>query len=231
MIASILEDIQEGQIFKNSDNNPTHFFVINKFGFCQDFYSVFDEQFFETIKKLICERKYKKLRYYSPTEKMEEYITSLNFAQRSERIKFDFSSKPNEIKISDEYKIERITMTNLKSIDFGLDFANRYWNNEQDFIDNAIGVAVFNNNKAFGCCYSAANGINKAEIDIYVDDNYRNKGLGNALGNAFIKECINRNLSPSWDCYSNNLGSVNLAKKLGFKESFKYNFYNITGRL
>lgn len=231
LISSVIDGIQDGQILKNSEINPTHFFVINKFGFCQEFYSEFDENFFEKLKQYVVQRKYQKLRCYAPSEKFEKFINTLDFAQKSERIQFKFLSIPPKKDIKDDYRLEKINVENIKSIDFGLNLANRYWKNVQDFVDNAIGFVVFKDSHPIGCCYSAANGLNKAEIDIFVDEKHRKEGLGYALGVKFINECLNKGLKPSWDCYSNNLSSLNLAKKLGFIENLKYNFYNIDGSI
>lgn len=229
IIASVFEKKQEGQVLQNLIDNPTHFFVINKFGFCQEFHSKFDGKFFKLIKGFVLERKYQKLRCYAPSERFEEFLDTLDFVQKSERIQFKLSSSPSTVKICKNYKLEKINKNNIKLIDFGLDLANRYWGGEQDFIHNAIGFVAIKNNEIIGCCYSAAIGLGKAEIDIFVDEKYRNEGLGYYLGTAFIDECLKRGLNPSWDCYSNNLSSLNLAKKLGFKENLRYNFYNING--
>lgn len=229
LIASVLEGVQEGQIFRNSENNPTHFFVINKFGFCQDFYTDFDRNFFESIKKFIQERNYKKLRYYAPSMCLEKFLDTIEYVQKCERIQFELSSVPNNFPVNLKYQIERINIKNIKSIDFGLDLANRYWKCEHDFVENAMGFVALSNSKPVGCCYSAANALNKAEIDIFVDERYRKEGLGYALGVTFINECLIKAFKPSWDCYSNNTSSINLAKKLGFSESLKYSFYNVNG--
>ncbi len=231
MIASILEGNQEGTILKNSDAKSSHFFVINKFGFCQEFYSKFDETFFEQIKSYIQNRNYKKLRCYAPSAKLEEFLNNLDYASKSERVQIEMTSSPKDCSINSNYKIERINDENIKLINFGLDLSSRYWANAQDFVQNAFGFVVLLNKQPVGCCYSAANGVGKAEIDIFVDGNHRNQKLGYALGVEFIKECQKNGLKPSWDCYSNNTGSVNLAEKLGFNEFLKYNFYNINGSI
>lgn len=229
LIAAVVEGTQKGQILQNREINPAHFFVINKFGFCQEFFSEFDENFFEITKKLILKKEYKKLRCYSPTEKIKIFLDSLDFAQKSERIQFGHVLIAKKINLTTEFKFEKINKNNIKLIDFGLDLSNRYWNGEQDFIDNANAIAAFDYDKPIGVCYSAGNGLNKAEIDIFIDENYRKKGLGYILGSKFIEECLKKQIIPSWDCYSNNINSINLAKKLGFEEKFKYDYYNIIG--
>lgn len=61
------------------------------------------------------------------------------------------------------------------------------------------------------------------EVNIKVDDNFRQKGIGTALASYLILMCINRNLNISWDAA--NLISVELAKKVGFKYYGSYCIY------
>lgn len=229
LISSIIEGVQKGQILKNRNDSPFHFFVVNKFGFCQEFYSKFDKKFFEHIKTFVLERNYKKLRCYAPTKKFEEFLTTLDFVQKSERIQLELLNLPSNFEINNKYKIEKIDSDNLDFIDFGLDVSNRYWEGKKDFLKKSFGFVALIEGKIIGCCYAAGVGFKKAEIDIFVDENYRKENLGYALGVAFINECIKIGLTPNWDCYSNNLASLELANKLGFKEHIRYNFYNICG--
>ncbi len=229
LIASVIEGIQTGQILQNREDSPTHFFIINKFGFCQEFFSEFDEKFFEKIKQLILKQEYKKLRCYVPSERLKNFLNSIDFGQKSERIQFEYLSTSEKIDSISGFRLEKVDKKNIKLVDFGLDLNNRYWSGEDDFINNANAVAAFDADIPAGICYSAGNGLGKAETDVFIDESYRKTGLGYALCVKFIQECIKKGTKPGWDCYLNNAGSVNLAKKLGFKESFKYDFYNING--
>jgi len=227
LIAAIIENIQAGEIMQN--NELTHFFIINKFGFCQEFFSEFDEKFAGDIKNFILNRKYKKLRLYAPNIEFENFLSRLESAQKSERIQFEFDKTLNLAQVDNNFRIEKANLNNIKSFDFGLDLFNRYWNSLEDFLINAHAILAFDGDIPAGICYSAGNGLNKAEVDVFVEEKHRKIGLGYILGKKFIEECLKNNLTPGWDCYSNNQGSVNLARKLGFRDNISYNFYNIDG--
>jgi L-amino acid N-acyltransferase YncA len=64
------------------------------------------------------------------------------------------------------------------------------------------------------------------EIDVVTDIAYQRRGIGKIVAARFVKECEKKSLIPSWDCFQENLGSINLAKSVGFSRSAtEYNFY------
>ena len=56
---------------------------------------------------------------------------------------------------------------------------------------------------------------------------HRRKGLATACGAALIITCLDRGLYPSWD--AQNLWSVALAEKLGYRFDHEYPAYEIRG--
>ncbi|MDP9580530.1 UNVERIFIED_ORG: RimJ/RimL family protein N-acetyltransferase [Bacillus sp. 1751] len=64
-----------------------------------------------------------------------------------------------------------------------------------------------------------------AEIDIITNPNHRGQGLGTVVGQAFIKQCLAKNVLPAWDCDNNNESSKTLASKLGFSNAENYALY------
>lgn len=78
--------------------------------------------------------------------------------------------------------------------------------------------------KVVGWCAISATSSRKVykgvvEVSIYIDNSYRNKGLGKALLNYL---CTESERSGYWCLYasifSNNFPSINLHKKCGFRE-------------
>ena len=65
------------------------------------------------------------------------------------------------------------------------------------------------------------------EIDVETAESYRNRGFATAAGIEFIDLCLNRSLIPNYSCWEHNIGSVALAKKLGFVESSDETVYGI----
>lgn len=65
------------------------------------------------------------------------------------------------------------------------------------------------------------------EIEIDTEKEYRRRGLACICGAKLILECLDRKLYPSWD--AQNLWSVALAEKLGYRLDFAYNVYVYRG--
>lgn len=63
------------------------------------------------------------------------------------------------------------------------------------------------------------------EIEIDTREDYRRRGLAYICGAKLILECLSRGWYPSWD--AQNLWSVALAEKLGYRFSHEYTAYEI----
>ena len=225
MIASVIEGNQAGQIFQNPSG--THFFVINKFGFCQEFYSEFDDDFFKNTLISLIKHPPQKLRLYAPLGKMEKFLIDYPKASQAKRIQFKYNGKLLNLPPSDKVSVIPVTIEDIKNEDFGLDLNKRYWKDEKDFAEHSMAVVALCNGSYAGICYSAGNGDSRAEIDVFVKEEYRGLGIGKRLVNAFSVRCRENKVVPNWDCYANNQASVNLAKSCGFLEDLHYEFYNI----
>ena len=229
MIMSVIEGNSEGAIYCDNAQAPQHIFVRNKFGFCQEFFESFSEEFFQAIvDEIIEDRTRTKLRMYMPTEEMKEYLTGKENVTESERIHYIFCTKETHIKSEIFDGIRILTGGGTIQEDFGLELWNRYYKNKQDFMENALPIVAYDqNNNALGIIYSAAKGERNCEIDILVKEEYRKAGVGKALVSEFINLCKRKGIIPNWDCYANNKASVNLAKCSGFTPVASYCFYNI----
>ena len=95
----------------------------------------------------------------------------------------------------------------------------------ESFSAHGIGCAVlFGDTIVSGASsYSYYSGGIEIEIDTRAD--FRRRGLALACGARLILECLDRGLYPSWD--AQNLGSLSLAKKLGYEFSHEYPAYEI----
>ena len=95
----------------------------------------------------------------------------------------------------------------------------------ESFSAHGIGCAVlFGNTIVSGASsYSYYSGGIEIEIDTRAD--FRRRGLALVCGARLILECLDRGLYPSWD--AQNLGSLSIAKKLGYEFSHEYPAYEI----
>lgn len=110
-------------------------------------------------------------------------------------------------------------------LDWGFSLCDGYIDFEQF---NRLGLGVIITHKdeivAGASSYSVyGEGI---EIEIDTKPEYRRKGLALICGAKLILECMKRKLYPSWD--AQNLGSVELSKKLGYHFKEEYTAYEVT---
>ncbi len=229
LIVSVIEQNQTGKIFVNSNDNPTHAFVVNKFGFCQEVYAEYDTAFFENaIRPYIESRDRMKLRMYYPGKYMQNFLSSLPYASRSTRVHMQYvSQKADNEKISN-YSIRDISKNDVVNDDLGLDLANRYYNGVDDFMVKANAVAAYSDDgEIIGIAYSAGEALGVCEKDILVKPQFRGRGVGKDLTRAFINKCALHHKFVSEDIYENNYASISLASAVGAEMVGVYDYYNI----
>ena len=68
----------------------------------------------------------------------------------------------------------------------------------------------------------------QVEVDVLTQPEYRGKGLGRSVVLAFTARCLESGLKPAWDCFTNNAGSMALARSCGFVPACPaYPFYTL----
>lgn len=232
LIVSVIEQNQSGIILANDNNNPTHAFVINKFGFCQEAYESYDEAFFATIIKPYIESSDRiKLRMYHPGKYMQSYLDSLPFAAKSSRVHMLHKNMAYTTRETTEYKgleIKEMTAENVMQDIFGLNLADRYYNGADDFLKKANALAAYSTSgEIIGIVYSAGEALGVCEKDIFVKEQFRGQGIAKALTKAFIQKCNGQHKLVSEDIYQNNTASVAVATAVGAEMIGRYDYYNI----
>jgi RimJ/RimL family protein N-acetyltransferase len=113
-----------------------------------------------------------------------------------------------------------------KTSKFNLDLDSRFWSSIQDVEENGLGFCLLKDGELVSICYAAAISDGLAEVDVITDEAYRGQGLGSLVSRQFIRECLLRGITPTWDCFSYNTNSQRLAERLGFSELVRYPFYS-----
>ena len=231
-ISSVASAIQNGRIFANNLLSPSSFFICHDFGWSQLVGA--DPVFIGNLKKFIFEDEAfssLKIRAFVPD------VIHLKFfsenADPAERCQFRLEKYEPLSSVPSEVQIKKINSENMDRIDriFGLDFFKRNWPSKSSFSRNSFGFFVTHNQKPVAICYSCASMDNVEEIDVYTLQESRGQGFATIACKAFIQECINLGKVPNWDCFTNNNGSMALARSLGFKEYLDpYPFYTYNRR-
>lgn len=112
--------------------------------------------------------------------------------------------------------------------DLGLDLENRFWSSKADFLKNGLGVCMLSEDKKpVSLCYSACLVDDIAEIDIKTHPDYQRTGFGQIVANEFMRLSLQNGITPNWDCFEDNHGSIATALKAGFKVVHKYQFVSV----
>lgn len=131
------------------------------------------------------------------------------------------------IPLEDGYELKKIDeeIANSKSLnELSEDFTGQF-ESVKDFLNRGIGYVIIHNGKVVSGASSYTIYDNGIEIEVDTDINYRRKGLATIVSAALIKDCLERNIYPSWDAA--NLNSKSLAEKLGYVFDKAYDTYYI----
>lgn len=230
-IFSVLAGLQNGRIFANDEHKMTAIMVMHDFGWSHIF-GEHDENFRREIQKFIF--KYEsfsctKVRLFGPDDFwLEDFF---KYAEQSERCQFRLDNGNYKEETPNKFSVEQITSDNSRLIDDALNMHlfSRNWPSFEAFQNSAIGFFAKKNGEICAICYTCAMAGSIHEIDIFTKEKFRNQGIGLAVANSFISYILEKGLTPNWDCFTNNTGSIRLAEALGFKmlnQPYKFFTYN-----
>ena len=152
-----------------------------------------------------------------------------NRIRKIERYAFTFEQaayRNRKTNTARPYQAEKITRTHIEqSKEFDEDYYNEYWDSIDNFLQHGVGFVLKEKNQIISEGVSIFASIDYAEIDIITDANYRGKGLAFFVAEQFIDHCLSHNIQPCWECNTDNIASVQLARKLGFTEPRTYTVY------
>lgn len=101
-----------------------------------------------------------------------------------------------------------------------------FWGSTENYLQHDVGwIALSSDGSVLGLCHAAFLGGGLAELSIQVNKSARGQGLGFQLARNFIRDCLNRGVIPNWTCDTQNVPSIRMAHKLGFKEDRTYNMF------
>jgi GNAT superfamily N-acetyltransferase len=92
-----------------------------------------------------------------------------------------------------------------------------------DFLERGIGFAALMGERIMGAAYSSLVCSRGIEVSIYVEERFRQRGVGTALASRLLLECRHWGLRPNWDAA--NRESCRLALKLGYVLAEAYEAY------
>ena len=146
--------------------------------------------------------------------------------QKENEYKFRKNDKITELfSLTDKYRLCKVdyelwNLINERNIQNGILVTERIlesWESFDTFIRKSLGFCIMHLNKIIAVIVGTGRFNNIIPIDIYVEEEHRNKGLGLILTRELVNECIKIGVTVQWDCMESNSPSQRLAEKAGFK--------------
>ncbi|WP_251553680.1 GNAT family N-acetyltransferase [Neobacillus muris] len=113
----------------------------------------------------------------------------------------------------------------FRSSEFHHAYIKEYWYSLSHFLNHGFGFCLLKDGQIACECISIFPSSEFAEIDIVAQEPFRGMGLAQTSAQLFIDCCLEKNLTPTWDCDVNNLASIKLAEKLGFERPSIYSVF------
>ena len=236
LVAAVLENQQDGVVYVDRLENPTQVYVEHVFGFAQVF-GRSDPGFEQSLHRyLLVERAFKspKVRLYTP--KSPSFLKDSAYSDlRSQRQHFQWDPSRAEAKtdgmteFGKELSLECVAAKHVSVIRDTFGVEDRFWRTSDDFVRQSNAVLAFVGGAPAAVCYAAAVAGGQAEIDVLTLPAYRHLGIGKAVVFMFNQRCLQQNLMPLWDCFTNNTASMALCRSTGFIPlGNPYPFYTIS---
>ncbi len=240
-----------GKIFADSQDEPTTFYVIHPYGMTLLFGSHRNKNFNEAFK----DHSLNKNGLRNTFEWMQAYpdnwdntlkalygnqfITSSDNSENIDsgivelntRVNFQFNPQ-NYIELKKNLISLNGTITRTTEKEFnemeGSVIPSKFWDNAKDFLANGIGFSCYLEGQLACTAYSSCRMDNMLELGMETIPKFRGKGIALHTCSKLIEYCLENDLEPIWACRLENIGSYNLAKKLGFEPTLQLPYYRLS---
>ena len=157
----------------------------------------------------------KEIKRYSTFEDMSQFdVDKLNEIKSSAKEGFEILDIDEEI------------YNRCLENEWSKDLVGNY-NDYEDYSKKGVGVVLLDtkNNEIVSGASSYCTFEGGIEIEIDTNEQHRRNGYALICGASIILKCLEKGIYPSWDAH--NKGSIELAKKLGYKMKGEYTAFEL----
>lgn len=221
LVGAVLLGTQDGRVYADDDKAPTQVYVEHAFGFCQIIGPRVEEFERQLESYLLVDKSFRpeKIRLYTPylpgflVSKHSLMAHRQRFAVRADSQQYlEARAQP----LPEGAGVMIADADNIMLIDEVFGIGGRFWRGSSDFLNYSNAILVSYNGKPASICYAAAEADRRVEIDVMTVPEYRTLGLGKIAVVNFLARCFGLSLTPLWDCFTNNPGSMMLSASVGF---------------
>ncbi len=248
---AVVENHVSGKVIVNDVNNPTTFYIVHPYGMTllfgkhnnlefneafkeyavnkndfrdsHEWMQAYPEQWDSTLKELFSDCSIKS------SEKEPNHIK--NLIELNTRVNFKFNLKKyHELKKDIRIPQTPATIAGKKEFENmqGTVIPLYFWNNANDFLENAIGYSTYYENELACTAYASCILDDFLELGIETVPKFRGKGLARYTCAKLIDYCLENDYEPIWACRLENIGSYKLAQKLGFEDVLQIPYYRLS---
>ncbi|MBJ8105929.1 MULTISPECIES: GNAT family N-acetyltransferase [Bacillus cereus group] len=162
-------------------------------------------------------------------EKIFQHRKLKSWNQRVYTIKKEDYEDKYEPKIELGYTVLKISKSlyenhenSLKNIEFLKSKILEFWSSPDEFFTEGIGYCITYDNMIISVCFSGFVFENIHCIDIETIEGHQGRKLAQKITHSFVRECLENNIIPYWDCMELNKPSVAVVENVGFANVFNY---------
>ncbi len=239
---AVINQKVKGQIYVDNAENPQTFYVIHPYGMSLLFGKSDNNEFNNQFRSYVFNSSGKRIKdewmqaypnewgstikkLFGETEPIVEYHKRTHFKFNKDKF------YQNKQIFQNDSEVDKIQIRETSSADFnemrGTVIPSMFWNNSEDFITHSIGYSLFHENKLAAIAFGAYIEKNTLELGIETCEQYRGKHFAYKVCCALIDYCLENNYCPVWACRSGNVGSYQLAQKLGFEAIYENSYYHL----
>ena len=169
---------------------------------------------------------YKKITLICSKELQSFFIKRGCTVQR--RMAFEFvglSDQLPELIYSQDYTLQLLDSVDIFRRCLWFSSISSLWGSSNNFIAHSFGSVLLNaQGKVVAEALVAWLGGGLAEIGVVTHPDFYGRGFSTLVTKYLIQECLKRNLTPCWSCNVDNIASIKVALKSGFKIAYYYNW-------
>jgi GNAT superfamily N-acetyltransferase len=233
IIASVVEDVQDGAVFVDDKTDPRALLVTHKVGFAYLYISRTGIDYQQILDFLIKDCGLPQ--YFHLYDAPPDFITVAEKrvdigVKVRDRMRWRAPKPALQIEPMDvgPFRLRHISDLSRDEIDgFELGILDKYWRSEEQFKQLAFGFALYDQEKPMALYYTPAVANRYAESDSFTYPEYRGRGLSNVLCTHVMNEFRARDAEMGADFWLDNWGSIKPVEKFGYRLSFYYKFLSV----
>ena len=155
-------------------------------------------------------------------ERIFQHRNLKSWNQRVYTLRKEDYEEDHESKIEQGYtvlKMDKALYENnntFKNIDFLQSKILEFWSSPDQFFNEGIGYCIVYDDLIVSVCFSGFVFENIHCIDIETIEGHQGKKLAQKITHSFVKDCLENNITPYWDCMELNKPSVAVVENVGF---------------